>query len=416
MDEPVIEQALYGSDDASGYRILAKSGGFHDDWLPEAERLCAAFGERPAGAACPACLFVQPFGPRHVAVVQVADHGADDAGRPGTLRFRLLIVPRTLYAALDNDPFLLADAFPPPKEAESPLPPLKWTAGAAPPRTVATLRKVLDVPHTATLLGAAQALIDGGRVAFTRSQPDAKVIRDLWTLLPSGSRGELWPATFAFGNIEAYHVVAVPAALAPTDPRWIHEDQAGDYPEGRYELNLQIAVETGDQRELDSLLARRTRTQMIYFAAALLAAMILGISLVPLALHFYRPAPAPEQATSPPAPALELPPEKECPPLDAAERARLAVKLQELGKRIDLDLPAGSSDQDLTDALARIDDKLGAPATERDPGPLRQFGAIQRQLRALLWKHGVEAYNKPGLNTAELADRLEQHLVKERRP
>src|SRR5262249_20759805 len=259
------------------------------------------------GAACPACLFVQPFGPQHVAVVQVTDRGQDDTGRPGTLRFRLLIVPRKLYAALEGDPFLIADAYPPPQQADGLLPALTWTAGAPPKRTVEMLQKVLNVPHSATLLGSAQALIDGGRVVFTRSQPDDTMLRGLWALLPSSSRAELWPATFALGNVRAFHAVAVPAALAPSEPVWIHEEQAGDYPEGRYELSLQIAVESGNQRDLDALLARKTRVQMIQLAAAILAAL-LGILLVPMAFQMLGGTPAPTTHAPPPAAALELPP------------------------------------------------------------------------------------------------------------
>src|SRR5437660_5958251 len=104
----MIEQALYGSQDAGGYRFLARSAGFLDDWLPAAERLCTGFGERPAGVACPACLFALPLDMQHVAVVQVADRGADDAGRPGTLGFYLLILPLAAYTNLGGDPFLIA--------------------------------------------------------------------------------------------------------------------------------------------------------------------------------------------------------------------------------------------------------------------------------------------------------------------
>src|SRR4051794_8319624 len=92
-----VEQAIYGNAGAGGYRFLARSPGFRDDWLPEAERLCMAFGERPAGVACPGCVFAQPFGTQHVAIVQVADQGTDDAGRPGALGFYLLLISRRAY-------------------------------------------------------------------------------------------------------------------------------------------------------------------------------------------------------------------------------------------------------------------------------------------------------------------------------
>src|SRR5437763_15685207 len=109
MNEFVIEQAVYGSEGAGGYHFLARSEGFLDDWLPEAERLCTSFGERPAGVACPACVFAQPFGPGHVAVVQVADQGRDDARRPGGHGSYLLVLARSDYAQLGAAPFLIAE-------------------------------------------------------------------------------------------------------------------------------------------------------------------------------------------------------------------------------------------------------------------------------------------------------------------
>ena len=53
----MIEQAIYASRGAGGYQFVARSPGFRDDWQPEAERICTGFGERPAGASCPACVF-----------------------------------------------------------------------------------------------------------------------------------------------------------------------------------------------------------------------------------------------------------------------------------------------------------------------------------------------------------------------
>src|SRR6516225_6967049 len=131
-----IEQAMYLVQGNSGYRLLARSPGFVDDWLPLAEQLCSGFGKRPAGVACPACLFAQPFGKRQVAVVQVADQGSDHAGRPAGLGFRLLILAGSDYLKLGGDPFLIADRFPAPWTARGELPtlvgPAEW-----PPRTVA---------------------------------------------------------------------------------------------------------------------------------------------------------------------------------------------------------------------------------------------------------------------------------------
>src|SRR5260370_42562314 len=109
----VIEQAIYSAQDAGGYRFVARSPGFLDAWLPAAERLCTNFGERPAGVACPGCVFAQPFEARYVAVVQAADQGRDDAGRPEPLGFRLLILPAAPYDSLGAAPFVIADRVPP---------------------------------------------------------------------------------------------------------------------------------------------------------------------------------------------------------------------------------------------------------------------------------------------------------------
>ena len=92
MPNLTIEQALYGGHDTGGYRFLARSPEFLEEWLPEAQRLCTGFGEPLPGMGLSTAVFAQPFGRHHVAVVQVADQGSDDAGRPVALAFHLLIL------------------------------------------------------------------------------------------------------------------------------------------------------------------------------------------------------------------------------------------------------------------------------------------------------------------------------------
>jgi hypothetical protein len=415
----MIEQAIYGSQDGGGYRFLARSPGFRDDWLSDAERLCTGFGERPAGVTCPESVFALPLGAGRngpVAVVQVADQGLDDAGRPGALGFRLLIVSRGLYANLGGDPFLIAEQFPPAWQARGELPTLSWEAGPPPPRTVDDLRRVLDVPNSATLLGGVQALLDGGRLVFERSQPDTALLRSLWALLPTASRSELWPASFAFSNAHHFHAVVVPRASGPDFAHSLDEVQTGDYPEGRYELALQTAVESGNQQDVNGLLARRTRGQTFRLALALLVAFL----LVALGSAWLAPPPRPARSSpttaARPAARLDLIPTEECRPPPPDERQKLARRLAQLGRELGVEVPAGTSDADLTEALARIDGRLGTPHPGRNPGRLADLGPPQRQLRALLWKHGGADYNEHGLNTLELLDRLEARLAEERKP
>jgi hypothetical protein len=407
----VIEQAIYGGQGEGGYRFLARSPGFREEWLGEAERLFTGFGERPAGVSCPGCVFARPFDRDRVAVVQVADQGADDAGRPGALGFRLLVLPKRLYEEVGADPFFIAERLPPPWAMRGDLPTLEWTAGAAPARTVATLQQVLEVPNSATLLGGAQALLDGARLVFERTAPDERLVRSLWALLPHSTRNELWPTSFSFGNAHRFSVAVVPRASGPAYAGYLHEEQAGDYPEGRYELALQTAVESGDQHAVDALFARRSRSQMMRLAVALLAVFAVlgvGIVLVGPTPQARRPAPA----TAPARPRPELLPAEQYPPFGDAERLRLAKRLHELGQRLRVALPAGTTDADLTVDLRAIDAALGArlggAAGPRDPGSLADYGAIPRQLRALLWKHEVAGYKEANLNTLELLERLEQ--------
>ncbi|HEV3256938.1 MAG TPA: hypothetical protein VG013_08680 [Gemmataceae bacterium] len=307
MPDIVIEQAIFGSQAPVGYRFLASSPGFLEQWLPWAQRLCAGFGERPAGVACPECVLAQPFGRGHVAVVQVADLGADDTGRPGALGFRLLVMPRAAYRDLVGDPFAVAERLPPSWEARGQIPALSWPAEPLPPRTVGQVQAVLQRPDGPTLLGGVQALVDGGRLVFERPAPDRGLIGGLWTLLPTSTRHDLWPASFAFGNALRFHALVVPRAAGDAYAGYVSEQQTENYPQGRYELNLQIAAEAGDQRELDSLLARRSRAQMWRLGLTLLAVVVILAMLAGLLAP-----PAPERRNVPP-PSSKTPADKPAP-------------------------------------------------------------------------------------------------------
>ena len=92
------------------------------------------------------------------------------------------------------------------------------------------------------------------------------MFRGLWQLLPERTRFELWPATLAFSNELGFHAVALPAAPEPWPVGYLTADQARDYPEGRYELALQIAAEAGNQPDLDRLLARRSSRDTLRLA------------------------------------------------------------------------------------------------------------------------------------------------------
>ena len=110
---------------------------------------------------------------------------------------------------------------------------------------------------------------------------------------------------------------------------YLREEQAGDYPEGRYEHALQVAAESGDQAELDVLFARRSRADVWRLRLILLA----GIVFLTLMMKWLSPSPEPP-AAPPPAPAkMKLPPPDHFPPtLDNEERDEAAAAfLQKIG-------------------------------------------------------------------------------------
>jgi hypothetical protein len=264
----VIAQALVIVDTA-GPKVVARSDDFPFGWEEAARTAAVRFGPRPPGVACPAALFACPVGRGHVAIVQVADQPSALPDPP--LGFRFLVLTCKLYEAL-GDPFAVADRFPPNWSAKETLPTLEWEGGPLPRRTVEQLQAVLKGGDTPLLLGGTQALIDGGRLMIESATPADELFRGLWQLLPDRTRFELWPATLAFSNELGFHAVALPAAPAPWPVGYLTADQARDYPEGRYELALQIAVEAGNQPELDRLLARRSSRDTLRLAVVLVVA------------------------------------------------------------------------------------------------------------------------------------------------
>lgn len=272
-----------------------------------------AFGTRPDIPGPIQGLFARPFELDQVAVVQFADRGVDWVG------YDFLVMPRTHYEALLGDPFMVAERAPPPWDERGSLPLLEWPAEPLPHRTVAQVREVLQrikvhaLPQGAdpasenfertsensespALLGGAQVLVEGGRLVFERPQPDTELLRGLWLLLPNSNRCQLWPASFAFSNQLRFDALVIPHARGLEFEGYTTEERAVEYPEGYYELNLQIAAEAGDQEALDALFQRRSARQVVhlYFAVLLLSlALVFGGWL--MRTDFFQPAVAPER-------------------------------------------------------------------------------------------------------------------------
>ena len=210
------------------------------------------FGSPPPNGECTEALFVQPFGPAQVAIVRVK-----------WPRFHFLVFSRDLYYHL-HDPFAMARRYPVDWQARDAAG-LGLARRTLPKRTVAMLDEILKHGDGPFLLGAAQTLVDGGKIVLERG-PEEAPLHDLWALLPEWVRRSTWPATYAFGNDLGFDVLVMPAVPEGGLPGYLGEDQARDYPDSRYESQLQLAIECGDQPGLDRLLTRKSTSEMIRVA------------------------------------------------------------------------------------------------------------------------------------------------------
>ncbi|HKA05648.1 MAG TPA: hypothetical protein VKD71_00230 [Gemmataceae bacterium] len=251
-----IAQALFTEG-----RLVAESDDFDEASRPEAERIIEGFG-LPPGVSAPDSLFAVQFGRRQIAIVSVA-------GR----RFRFLVLARRLYDVIP-DPFSIAERYPPQWENVRTLPTLEWPEEPLPRRTIEQLDAIFKNGDGPFLLGACQALVDSGRIALNRSEPDPKVCRDLWNLLPDSTRRHTWPATFAYSTALGFGLVVLPVVPESRMTGYMTEDQARDYPESRYERELQVAVEHNDQRTVDRLFARRSSAETLRLAIWIILAAV----------------------------------------------------------------------------------------------------------------------------------------------
>jgi hypothetical protein len=271
-----IAQALVLSD-ASGPRVIAQSADLPFAWQDSALTMIAQLGRRPsAGVRCPSAIFARPLGKTHVAIGHVADQ-YDAVDSPLLCRF--LFLNKTLYKIL-GDPFAVSDEFPVDWQCRGVMPDLIWPPRPLPPRTVEELQRILKSGDVALLLGGTQALLDGGRLLIVSDRPETDVLRSLWALLPDRTRCELWPASFVFSRDFDFHVAVIPVPPQPWPPGLLTAEQARDYPEGRYELAIQTAIESGNQADLDRLLARRTSQETLRLAVGMLIfALILAVAV-----------------------------------------------------------------------------------------------------------------------------------------
>jgi hypothetical protein len=283
---PIHQALALRSGDAEA-RWLGQSADFDDRWQPKLAELAVQFGPRPPGTRCPETWLALPDRLPMVVLARVQDLGPPDEA-PAGLGFQFLLLHPEHYDSAGAEAFDLIAGAQACWHSRGTLPTLAGRSLAR-LRALGDVQQVLQRADSPLLLGAAQALLDGGRLALQREQPANDVISALWTLLPYRTRLHTSAATFAFGNgLDLCIVAAPPAAKGPYDYRYLSEAQAENYPEGRYELALQIAAEDGDERALHRLLLRRTRADTFKLGLGLLLGLV-GATAVFAVAKLFRP-------------------------------------------------------------------------------------------------------------------------------
>ncbi|HEV8060494.1 MAG TPA: hypothetical protein VGP68_11500 [Gemmataceae bacterium] len=282
----LFPQALIRRESDDTLSAALCSPAFETGWHTRAVAVCAAFSADPPSNNLPATLFVQRLDRNHLMIVRTQ---AEAKASVGPSRFHLLIVSQRDYAALQCDPFAIADQVAPNWTAAHELPDFEWQGPTPPRRSIADVQQVLKGQNGPELLGGCQALIDGSQLLFLRSEPDSKVVRNIWMLLPYSNRQELMPSTFAWNNKLRFDIVVTTGDRTGNFAGYMTEVQAGGYPEGRYELSLQTAAEAEDQESLEVLWSRRSRREVWRLGFLLVAVL----AILAVALRIMTPSPKP---------------------------------------------------------------------------------------------------------------------------
>jgi hypothetical protein len=270
-----IPQAMY---ELSPNELIPRgsSSQFPSDREETVRKLLNSFGDPPSGIRFEEVLFVLPFDHDRMAIVSVIS---------SPTRFRILLVHRSLYYHIP-DPFRYLDRFPPNWESRSELRDLEWSETDGPLyRRVDQLQEVLKNGNGPLLLAATQAIVDTEHVLLKRDVPATKLLRDIWMLLPEATRRSSQVATYCFAPEPIFHFSAGPNSLNPEMLGYWDEERILDYPDSRYERHLQVAIESGDQAEVDRLFARRTTSETIRLMLLILG-LLAAISVIARLLVF----------------------------------------------------------------------------------------------------------------------------------
>lgn len=258
-----------------GWVRLGQSPSIFDTELKLAEQVMQ--GWQDACADIPLTQLEQfnaDFGKNYLAVFQVQDRPIAGTDRKRRL-FRCLLIGRNHYLQV-GQPQQLQSRFPLDWAAHGELPEEIESKHRFQKLSVEEAHEILHRGNVPMILGVVQALVDGSRIILQHEENVLDFIGTLWHFLPFSNRMELRYCSLTTSLNQRHHLVALQELPKPTPLGYINAEQASDYPEGRYERSLQIAIESRDQAEWERLLVRRSSVETLNLALSILGA---GIAL-----------------------------------------------------------------------------------------------------------------------------------------
>lgn len=183
----------------------------------------------------------------------------------------VLLVGKRLWKYL-HDPFLISDRFPPGQTT----PDMDWPDELPPLRTAALLEATHVGGNGPLLLGVTQAVVDGARVLLLENAIEPGFVRDLWTMLPNTTRIEAGLSSALPTLHPKINFAILPTLPSPMPTGYLDERMVLDYPEGRYERDLQFAFEAHDERAVQELLLRRSGREMLRMGVWAVVILLIG--------------------------------------------------------------------------------------------------------------------------------------------
>ncbi len=333
-----FEQAVYGSFAFrdKGYALLGRSPGCRLEWLTDFQKACQNLGERPSGVIEAAGTFAMRLASGPWVVVGVFPQGKDDRGRPGALAFHGLFLTSREYRRAGCNPFAFTESL---RD--------DWTADdqtlAPGSLTVEPLANLIDPPADHRAPAIVLALSTGRPVILESAEPIENLAREVWRRLPEQVRRRGSVATWAFGNANAFDLVAVPRL-------WGVPEHASVIATGN---------RAGRPETTPRLLVRSPGSILVVGLAGLLACLGIGLALRDRAPQTEPPAPAPVSVTPvvPESPRFPLP-AHDAVEVSPDERRRVAEALTALADRFGVETGADVASRDPAAVMERVSRRL----------------------------------------------------------